>query len=73
MLISLGVFTLLYGVLAVIEVRLLTKYAKAGPDTDEKPPAKDPKLRLPSGGPGSPDGGTAAEDEDADKPLTFAY
>ncbi|WP_275557782.1 cytochrome ubiquinol oxidase subunit I [Streptomyces sp. 5-6(2022)] len=78
-LISLGVFTLLYGVLAVIEVRLLTKYAKAGPDTDEKPPAKDPKLRLPSsgpggpGGPGGPDGGSSAEDEDADKPLTFAY
>jgi len=56
----------------VIEVRLLAKYAKAGPDTDEKPPAEDPKLRLPSGGPGGPGGGSAAED-DADKPLTFAY
>jgi cytochrome bd ubiquinol oxidase subunit I len=71
-LISVGVFTLLYGVLAVVEVRLLAKYAKAGPDTDEKPPAKDPRLRLPSGGPGA---GAAGEHDatDADKPLTFAY
>ncbi|GAA3053845.1 cytochrome ubiquinol oxidase subunit I [Streptomyces olivoverticillatus] len=66
---SMTVFTVLYAVLAVVEVRLLTKYAKAGPDTDEKPPAKDPRLRLPSGGDG--DGKAAAED--ADKPLTFAY
>ncbi|MBT2382825.1 cytochrome ubiquinol oxidase subunit I [Streptomyces sp. ISL-11] len=63
---SMGVFTLLYGVLAVVEVKLLVKYAKAGPDTDEKPPAKDPRLRLPKGGAGE-------HPEDADKPLTFAY
>ncbi|MEY9965544.1 cytochrome d ubiquinol oxidase subunit I [Streptacidiphilus sp. MAP12-16] len=55
---SLTVFTLLYAILAVIEIRLLVTYAKAGP-TDEEPPAQDPTLRGPSG--------------DADKPLAFAY
>ena len=55
---SLTIFTLLYAVLAVIEVRLMVTYAKAGP-TDEEPPSKDPTLRGPSG--------------DADQPLAFAY
>ncbi|KUJ70212.1 cytochrome BD ubiquinol oxidase subunit I [Streptomyces albus subsp. albus] len=79
-LISMGVFTLLYGVLAVVEVRLLATYAKAGPDVDERPPAGGPRLRLPfGGGPGGtgkdpdPAPGGAAAAEDADKPLTFAY
>ncbi|UUU44460.1 cytochrome ubiquinol oxidase subunit I [Streptomyces sp. NBC_00162] len=36
--ISLTTFTLLYAALAVIEVRLLTRYAKAGPQTGEAPP-----------------------------------
>ncbi|MDH6141513.1 MULTISPECIES: cytochrome ubiquinol oxidase subunit I [Kitasatospora] len=54
-------FTVLYAILAVIEVRLLAKYAKAGPDVDEQPPAKDPVLR----GPGA--------DQDADQPMAFAY
>ncbi|MFG2222624.1 cytochrome ubiquinol oxidase subunit I [Streptomyces sp. NPDC048644] len=57
---ALATFTGLYAVLAVIEVRLMAKYAAAGPDTDERPPAKDPTLRGPS-------------DEDSDKPLAFAY
>ncbi|MEZ0092778.1 cytochrome ubiquinol oxidase subunit I [Streptacidiphilus sp. EB129] len=55
---SLTVFTLLYAVLAVIEIRLLISYAKAGP-TDEDPPDQDPTL-----------GGRS---DDADKPLAFAY
>jgi cytochrome d ubiquinol oxidase subunit I len=55
---SLTIFTLLYAVLAVIEVRLMVTYAKAGP-TDEEPPSEDPTLRGPSG--------------DADQPLAFAY
>ncbi|MCC9312374.1 cytochrome ubiquinol oxidase subunit I, partial [Kitasatospora sp. RB6PN24] len=54
-------FTMLYAVLAVIEVRLLAKYAKAGPDVEEQPPTEDPVLR----GPGA--------DEDADRPMAFAY
>ncbi|TVL92339.1 cytochrome ubiquinol oxidase subunit I [Streptomyces sp. SAJ15] len=71
-LISMGVFTLLYGVLAVIEVRLLAKTAKAGPDVDERPPAKDPRLRLP-GGPGGTGAGAAEAAAEADRPMTFAY
>jgi cytochrome d ubiquinol oxidase subunit I len=55
---SLTIFTLLYALLAVIEIRLMVTYAKAGP-TDEEPPSKDPTLRGPSG--------------DADQPLAFAY
>ncbi|MFI9270112.1 cytochrome ubiquinol oxidase subunit I [Kitasatospora sp. NPDC052896] len=62
--VALCTFTGLYAVLAVIEVRLLAKYAKAGPDVAERPPAQDPTLRGPSGPP---------VDEDADRPLAFAY
>ncbi|MFC6063966.1 cytochrome ubiquinol oxidase subunit I [Streptomyces ochraceiscleroticus] len=69
-LISLSVFTLLYAVLAVVEVRLMTKYAKAGPDTEEKPPTRDPRLWTPGrGGTNSRD----AADAEADDPLSFAY
>ncbi|MBZ4323672.1 cytochrome ubiquinol oxidase subunit I [Streptomyces huiliensis] len=70
---SLLVFVGLYAVLAVVEVKLLAKYAKAGPDTDEKPPAKDPRLRFPSGGSGTGDPAAAEAAEEADKPMTFAY
>jgi cytochrome d ubiquinol oxidase subunit I len=62
--VALSTFTALYAVLAVIEVRLLAKYAKAGPDVSERPPAQDPTLRGPSG---------PSADEDADRPLAFAY
>ncbi|GAA0663734.1 cytochrome ubiquinol oxidase subunit I [Kitasatospora atroaurantiaca] len=58
--IALSTFTLLYAVLAVIEVKLLVKYAKAGPVTSEQPPAQDPTLR-------------GSSSDDADKPLAFAY
>lgn len=65
MAISLTALTLLYAVLFWINVRLMKKYAIKGPDTDEEPPTKDPKLRGPSG--------DDSDDDDADKPLTFAY
>ncbi|MGW4644928.1 cytochrome ubiquinol oxidase subunit I [Kitasatospora sp. NPDC004289] len=58
--VALTTFTTLYAILAVIEVKLLAKYAKAGPVTGEEPPAKDPTLR-------------GGDPEDADKPLAFAY
>jgi cytochrome d ubiquinol oxidase subunit I len=58
---SLIVLTLLYGILAVVEVKLMVKYAKAGP-TDEQPPSQDPTL-----------GGPPAGSDDADKPFAFAY
>jgi cytochrome d ubiquinol oxidase subunit I len=58
---SLVVFTSLYAVLAVVEVKLMVKYAKAGPaeltDSDLNPPTK-----LGSG-----------SDDDSDRPLAFAY
>ncbi|MET7639294.1 cytochrome ubiquinol oxidase subunit I [Streptomyces sp. NPDC005438] len=59
---SMTVFTLLYAVLALIEVRLLLKYVKAGPDTEERAPTDNPRM-----------GGPREDDEDADQPLTFAY
>ncbi|MFJ3660068.1 cytochrome ubiquinol oxidase subunit I [Streptomyces sp. NPDC090119] len=65
---SMSVFTLLYAVLAVIEVRLMAKYAKAGPDITEKQPVRDPLLRGPRG-----TGSGSGEDTDADQPLSFAY
>ena len=54
---SLIVLALLYLVLAVVEVGLLVRYAKAGP-----PAAEDarPSARI-------------VEDEHAPPPLTFAY
>jgi cytochrome bd ubiquinol oxidase subunit I len=55
--ISIIVLTLLYAVLAVIEVGLLVKYVKLGADPFEEPP--DPTLR--------------GSDEDEDRPLAFAY
>ncbi|WP_405905312.1 MULTISPECIES: cytochrome ubiquinol oxidase subunit I [unclassified Streptomyces] len=57
---SLTVFTALYAVLAVVEVKLLAKYVKAGP-VDEEPPPEVPSLRGPDA------------DEDTDRPMTFAY
>ena len=67
LLFSLIVFTLLYGVLAVVEVRLLLKYAKAGPLAEE-PPSTEPTLRG-----GGRSGGAGSDGEDADRPMAFAY
>ena len=61
---SMAVFTVLYGVLAVIEVRLFVKYAKAGPVSPAE--ALESVRRRPFGGP--PD-----DHEAEDRPLTFAY
>ncbi len=57
---SMTVFTLLYAILAVIEVRLLVKYVKAGPpeltDDDLNPPTK-----------------IGGDHADADRPMAFSY
>ncbi|MBD0745824.1 cytochrome ubiquinol oxidase subunit I [Streptomyces sp. CBMA152] len=57
---SMIVFTLLYAVLAVIEVRLLAKYVKAGPpeltESDLNPPTK-----------------IGGDDHDPDRPMAFSY
>ncbi|MBV2354792.1 cytochrome ubiquinol oxidase subunit I [Streptomyces sp. J2-1] len=57
---SLLVFTALYAVLAVVEVRLLLKYVKAGP----------PELTEADLAPPTRIGGDSA---DADKPMAFSY
>ncbi|MEU1074518.1 MULTISPECIES: cytochrome ubiquinol oxidase subunit I [unclassified Streptomyces] len=57
---SMIVFTLLYAVLAVIEVRLLVKYVKAGPpeltESDLNPPTR-----------------IGGDDRDPDRPMAFSY
>ncbi len=57
---SMIVFTALYAVLAVVEVRLLVKYVKAGPpeltEADLNPPTK-----------------IGGDTRDADKPMAFSY
>ncbi|MFJ8199100.1 cytochrome ubiquinol oxidase subunit I [Streptomyces sp. NPDC096152] len=57
---SMTVFTLLYAILAVIEVKLLVKYVKAGPpeltEADLHPPTK-----------------IGGDSRDADKPMAFSY
>ncbi len=55
--ISLVSLTVLYGVLAIIEVGLIVRFSKKGLDPFEEPP--DPTLR--------------GSDDDEDKPLAFAY
>ncbi|GAA2466860.1 cytochrome ubiquinol oxidase subunit I [Streptomyces macrosporus] len=60
-LISLTVFTLLYAALAVIEVRLLAKYVKAGP----------PELTEADLNPPTRIGGH--DRDDADRPMAFSY
>jgi cytochrome d ubiquinol oxidase subunit I len=57
---SMIVFTALYAVLAVVEVKLLAKYVKAGPpeltEADLNPPTK-----------------IGGDSQDADKPMAFSY
>jgi cytochrome d ubiquinol oxidase subunit I len=59
-LISMTVFTTLYAILAVVEVKLLAKYVKAGPpeltEADLNPPTK-----------------IGGDHRDADKPMAFSY
>ncbi|MYQ47125.1 cytochrome ubiquinol oxidase subunit I, partial [Streptomyces sp. SID4985] len=56
---SLAALSAVYAILAVVEGGLMVKYAKPGPDVEERPPSKDPTMRM------SPD--------DQDKPLAIAY
>jgi len=61
---SLSLLTLLYLVLAIVEVGLIIRYVKAGPpDTEEeaKTPIEEPER----------DAGRS--DDEAERPLSFAY
>jgi cytochrome bd ubiquinol oxidase subunit I len=57
---SMAVYTVLYATLAVIEVKLLVKYVKAGPpeltDADRNPPTR-----------------IGGHDRDPDRPMAFSY
>ncbi|MDX6316093.1 MAG: cytochrome bd ubiquinol oxidase subunit [Streptomyces sp.] len=57
---SLIVFTALYGILAVVEVKLLVKYVKAGP-----PELTEADLKSPTK--------IGGDDDDADRPMAFSY
>ena len=63
MLISFVVLTSLYAVLAVVDVGLMARYAKAGPPSEEE-------VQSSIQPPGPPD---ADAPDDADRPLVFAY
>ena len=67
---SLIVFTVLYGVLAVIEVGLMVKYVKIGPPTEEEALASIQRRLPPDGGAGT---GPPSKTDADEKPLTFAY
>ncbi len=69
---SLIIFTLLYGILAVIEIGLTIKWVKIGPPSEAEALAsirRGPPKRGGLGG-GDPDEQPADEDE---KPMAFAY
>jgi len=72
---SLVVFTLLYGVLAVIEVRLMAKYAKAGrPSSPTRPLVPHPDRRRPRSKNGEHgEDGEDGDGTDADRPMVFSY
>lgn len=58
---SMIAFTLLYGVLAVVWFRLMKRYAVEGVAPSEKDPSPEARRDGPS------------SDDDADRPLSFAY
>jgi cytochrome d ubiquinol oxidase subunit I len=67
---SLIVYTLLYGILAVIEIGLVIKYVKIGPPSEEEALLsirRGPRRRGRGGQ------GVQSTDEHEDKPLTIAY
>lgn len=66
---SLIVFTLLYGILAVIEVGLVVKYVKIGPPTE-----KEALLQIRRGPPKrGPGGDDESAEQPEEKPMAFAY
>src|SRR5664279_5017937 len=67
---SLIIFTVLYGVLAVIEVGLMVKYVKIGPPTEEEALASVQRRLPPDGGAGT---GPSSKTDADEKPLAFAY
>ncbi|WP_395727120.1 cytochrome ubiquinol oxidase subunit I [Nakamurella sp.] len=69
---SLIIFTVLYGILAVIEIGLVVKYVKIGPPSEAEALASIRRRTPRGGGFGGPDR-PADTDEEEEKPLAFAY
>jgi len=69
---SLIIFTVLYGILAVIEIGLVVKYVKIGPPSEQEALASIRRRTPRGGGFGGPDRPTD-KDEEEEKPLAFAY
>ena len=66
------VFTLVYGALAVVDFKLMVKYAKIGPPSEEEALASlEPKPLIP--GMDDDDDDLDDDDEDAERPMSFAY
>jgi cytochrome d ubiquinol oxidase subunit I len=66
---SLIVFTLLYGILAVIEIGLVIKYVKIGPPTEQ-----EALLQIRRGPPKrGPGGDDESAEQPEEKPMAFAY
>jgi cytochrome bd ubiquinol oxidase subunit I len=68
---SMIVLTLLYLALAIVEVGLIIRYAKAGPPETEAE-AKAP-IEPPERDAGRSDDRADRDDEPAERPLSFAY
>ncbi len=66
---SLLAFTLLYGVLAVVDLKLMFRYAKDGPPSEENALAG---LHPPKGD-GRGDSGEPGTEPEDERPLVFAY
>jgi cytochrome bd ubiquinol oxidase subunit I len=66
---SMTVLTLLYAALAVVEVALIVRYAKAGPPDTEAAAPTEPERSGDDRGPDDLSG----DDEAAERPLSFAY
>lgn len=76
---SLLIFIALYAVLAVVEIKLLAKYVKAGPP-ELTAADLDPPTRIgghdrggTGGGTGSESGEGSEDARDADRPMAFSY
>ncbi len=72
---SLIIFTLVYGVLAIIEIGLVIKYVRIGPPSEQE--ALQSVRRRPRGDGGTGDGDDGGDGTDStdsgDRPLAFAY
>ncbi len=70
---SLIVYTVLYGILAFIEIGLFVKWVKIGPVSEEEALASIRRGKPKGGGFGGDSTSSTDEEEEEEQPLTFAY